>query len=94
VNTAPLFGSPPDPNTTTITGTQAFSYSIPVRDPDGDQITIMVVDKPDWLIFDPATNTLSTLDTAKLSGVYQVLIQASDGRPAGTTSLKFTIIVN
>ncbi len=72
---APTFTSTPP--TTAVQG-QFYEYTVEATDPDGDELTINVVSKPDWLDFTASTATLSGTPTNDDVGVHSVLLTATD----------------
>ena len=89
----------PIPDQVTTVG-QNYTYTIPAEtftDPDGDELALSATLEdgsplPDWLTFDPSTNTFSgTPATGDLSTL-TIQVSASDG--VATASTTFTLTVN
>jgi Putative Ig domain len=76
-NTAPtITGSPA---TAAVTG-QAWTFTPTATDPNGDQITFEIQNRPAWATFDTATGRLSGTPAAANVGSYaNVVISATDG---------------
>jgi hypothetical protein len=87
VNDPPDFTSTP---VTDININTAYSYTATATDVDGDNVTLSVVKKPDWLSFDPATGKLTGTPTAQ--GSHEIILRASDGTMF--SDQKFTIAVS
>src|SRR5699024_9071153 len=78
-NRPPKFGSSP---VTDIKEKEKYSYQIAANDPDGDDISIAVVEKAPWMNYSDngdGTAVLSGTPSAEGSGSYQVILRASDG---------------
>ena len=72
---------------------QLYSYTITATDEDGDPLTYSATKKPDWLNFDPATQTLSgTPGSSEADKDYEITLTVSDG--TATTTQTFTLHVN
>jgi hypothetical protein len=71
-----ISGQPP---TSTTAGT-AYSFTPTASDPDGDNLTFSVANRPAWLTFNNATGTLSGTPSAANVGTYSgIIINVSDG---------------
>jgi surface protein len=89
VNDAPVFTSTPP---TTARQESLYSYKVTTSDPDvGDVVTVTTPIKPDWLSFNPTTNTLSGTPPKTVWGNVKVRLRASDG--GLDTDQEFTIMV-
>ena len=69
----------------TIKVNQQWSFRLPetlFTDPDGDKLNISIDNLPEWLTFDPQTNTIS--GTAPNAGITELVISATD--PQGATA--------
>jgi murein DD-endopeptidase MepM/ murein hydrolase activator NlpD len=84
---APVFGAP----LTMADHNRPYVYVLEVMDPEGDPVTIDVVQRPAWLQFDPASLTLSGTAGWPNIGSHAVSIQATDG--AHESTQEFTIVV-
>ncbi len=67
-------------------------YKVTATDSDGDEVTIVVNTKPDWLEFNANTNVLSGTPANKDVGNHPVKFTASDGK-GGSAVQEFTIKV-
>lgn len=76
-NYTPLVTSVP---TTGATKDSSYSYTLTIRDYENDEIEVTVVTKPDWLVFDSSTNTLSGTPSSADVGDSQVSLLISDGK--------------
>ncbi len=71
---------------------ESYSFRPQASDPDGDQITFSIQNKPSWANFNSATGQLSGTPQAGDEGTYSnVRIIASDG--SATDSLSFAVTV-
>ncbi|MBA1446416.1 MAG: hypothetical protein FE835_16235 [Gammaproteobacteria bacterium] len=71
----------------------AYSFTPSASDPDGDNLTFSIVDKPVWASFNTATGQLSGTPGASTAGSYgNIGISVSDGTESATLSA-FQIIV-
>ncbi len=63
----------------------AFSFTPTASDPDGDNLTFSVSNRPAWLTFDSATGTLSGTPSAANVGTYPGIgISVSDGQASAS----------
>ena len=94
-------GAPPAPNNdpvftsnpvTSVVEDTLYSYKVTATDSDGDEVTIVVNTKPDWLEFNANTNVLSGTPANKDVGNHPVKFTASDGK-GGSAVQEFTIRV-
>jgi hypothetical protein len=71
-----ISGQPP----TSATAGMAYSFTPTASDPDGDNLTFSVANRPAWLTFNNATGTLSGTPGAANVGTYAgIIISVSDG---------------
>jgi hypothetical protein len=71
-----ISGQPP----TSVRVGNAYSFTPTASDPDGDQLTFSVSNRPAWLAFSAATGTLTGSPTAANVGTYSgIVISVSDG---------------
>ena len=84
-----ISGSP----ATSVTVTQAYSFTPSASDPDGQALTFSIVNKPSWAAFNTSTGRLSGTPAAANAGTYSgIVISVSDG--AASASLPgFTVAV-
>lgn len=72
-----ISGSPP----TAIAVGEHYAFTPSVSDPEGDQLTFSVTQKPAWLTLDAATGTLTGTPSAVDVGTYRgVELSVSDGQ--------------
>ena len=76
-NSAPtISGNPP----TQATVGQTYSFTPSANDPDGDNLTFSVVNRPGWLSFDTSSGQLSGTPAANDVGTYSnIVVSVSDG---------------
>lgn len=88
-NQAPtISGSPPRQ----VMQGQAFSFTPTAADPNGDQLTFSIANRPAWATFNASTGRLSGTPTSAQVGSYpNVRISVSDG--VSTSNLAFDITV-
>lgn len=79
-NTPPsISGTPPD----TVKAGQTYAFTPSATDPEGQQLTFSIANKPAWATFDTATGQLQGTPGATQSGTYSgIEISASDGQYA------------
>ncbi len=58
---------------------QEYTYIFDASDPDADSLVFTIIQKPSWLIYDPATGSLSGIPLNADTGNHQVTINAYDG---------------
>ncbi len=76
-NSAPTISGPP-PSTTKIS--EPYSFTPSASDPDGDNLTFSILNKPRWTAFDAATGNLSGIPNLGDEGTYaNIDISVSDG---------------
>ena len=82
-NSAPtISGTPP----TSAKVNQAYSFQPTASDPDGDQLTFQIANKPAWATFDASTGRLSGTPSSSYTGTFSdIRISATDGK--ATSSL-------
>ncbi|MBL3599524.1 MAG: right-handed parallel beta-helix repeat-containing protein [gamma proteobacterium endosymbiont of Lamellibrachia anaximandri] len=89
-NSAPSISGSPAGNATEGT---AYSFTPSASDPDGDNLTFSIVNKPIWTSFNTATGQLSGTPGAGTAGSYDNIgISVSDGTESATLNA-FQIIV-
>jgi sugar lactone lactonase YvrE len=88
LNNVPTFTSTP---VTSIAEGSVYFYTVTTNDLDGDQVSITVSTKPDWLSFNATTGILSGDSTGNL-GIHNVVLEANDGS-GGIVQQSFTISV-
>jgi hypothetical protein len=76
-NVSPIIGgSPPS----TILVNEMYEFEPTAADPDGDSLTFLVTNKPNWAIFDSSTGRLYGQPTLDNLGIYDgIVISVSDG---------------
>jgi hypothetical protein len=75
VNDVPRFTSEPED---TAIAFESYIYSFHVEDPDDQEITINVVEKPAWMEFYPSSTLLAGIPGSSDLGYTRILIRASD----------------
>lgn len=75
-NYSPLFISDPDVETDED---QPYAHNVIVRDLDADALSFTVVDKPEWMQYIVATDTVKLSGTPSLPETEQVEIRVNDG---------------
>lgn len=82
-NQAPTISG--NPSSAVIAGSD-YSFTPTASDPDGDQLTFSILNKPDWATFESNTGSLSGRADAGFEGIYaNIRITVSDG--AASSSL-------
>jgi len=77
VNSPPVISGSPQ---NAVTMGESYSFTPTASDPDGDQLTFSVTNKPSWATFDGATGTLSGTPTLGNVGMYaDIQVTVSDG---------------
>jgi hypothetical protein len=76
-NTPPqISGNPAD----SVTAGQAYSFTPTASDPEGQQLTFSIANRPSWASFNTTTGRLSGTPTASQVGMYSnIVISVSDG---------------
>ncbi|MFH5885588.1 putative Ig domain-containing protein [Halalkalibaculum sp. DA3122] len=92
VNDPPVIsGDPP----TSINQGAAYSFTPSASDPDGDEVTFSIQNKPDWLSFDPATGQLSGTPGNDDVGTFEnITISVSDPDDASASLPAFDLTVD
>jgi hypothetical protein len=88
----PLFNGTPPPSITSIPPTTAVvgeTYTYPITVYGQEPIDLLLVDAPEGMILDPATNTITW--TPATVGAWNVSIQASNATGADTQSFELTV---
>lgn len=76
-NAAPAISGTP---AAAISAEKPYAFQPSATDPDGDQLTFSITNKPAWASFDTSTGTLSGTPDAGAVGVYSAIrISVSDG---------------
>lgn len=70
---------------------EKYQYTVRVSDSDGDDIQIMVRERPEWLEWNSDMRTLSGTPESSDSGVHDVEITASDGKWLNTQKYQITV---
>jgi len=90
-NATPTIGGTPSP---TVNVDQSYLFTPTASDPDGDNLTFSIQNKPPWAQFNTASGALSGTPQAGDGGSYtNVSISVSDGNLSDTLP-DFTITVN
>jgi predicted RNA-binding protein with TRAM domain len=85
-NQAPVITTIPD---ATIALGETFAYPVEAADPDGDDLTYSLTNKPTGMTIDPTTGVITWIPIA--TGSYDVTVEVSDGDLSDTQI--FTIVV-
>ncbi len=81
------------PSTGSVQAGQQYSFQPVGSDPDGDQLTYSITNRPTWATFSTATGRLSGTPTSANVGTYSnIVIRVSDGR-ASASLPAFSIVV-
>ncbi|MCU7796803.1 MAG: putative Ig domain-containing protein [Candidatus Thiodiazotropha sp. (ex Myrtea spinifera)] len=76
-NKAPTISGSP---ITSITEGESYAFTPSTSDPDGDNLTFSILNKPTWAIFNTNTGNLSGLPAEGTAGIYtNIQISVSDG---------------
>jgi hypothetical protein len=76
-----ISGQPP----TSVRVGNAYSFTPTAADPDGDNLTFSVSNRPAWLTFSSATGTLTGTPSAANVGTYSgIIISVSDGQASAS----------
>ncbi len=87
-NLPPLFTSPPIVDARVNT---AYSYIPTVIDPDGDLLSISLVDGPEGMVLNPDTFEVTWTPTSDQLVIYDVTLRVTDGR-GGIAEQKFSVL--
>ena len=80
-NRPTISGVPP----TTVTRNQVYAFTPEASDPDGDELTFSITNKPGWASFDTGTGELSGTPTeADIGTTAGIIISVSDGNLAAS----------
>ncbi len=85
---SPRFDNVPPPS---ADHNRMWEYKVQVSDPNGDPVSVSVVEKPDWMEFDEAAIRLSGIAGWENVGTHRFRMLASDG--SNSTTRAFTIDV-
>jgi len=92
VNEAPVIANPNDPFFTTPTllpeSSDGFSFQVPAEaffDVDGDELTLSVETLPEWLSFDPSSETFTVTGDAP-AGITTITLIANDSQQQSTST--------
>jgi hypothetical protein len=81
-NRAPTISGTP---ATSVQATRGYSFTPSASDPDGDNLTFSIVNKPSWASFSTTTGRLSGTPAATDVGNYaNIVISVSDGRASAS----------
>ncbi len=70
----------------------SYEFMPSVDDPDGDELTLSIENKPDWLNFDDATGALTGTPSAQDVGMVEdITIKVSDGDLSDSLNLSMTV---
>ena len=90
-NSAPTIQGSPG---TSVMAGQAYSFQPTASDPDGDQLTFTVSNKPAWAAFDTSTGRLSGTPTSADVATYSnIRVTVSDGKGGSAATGMFSITV-
>lgn len=90
-NRAPTISGTP---ATSVTATQAYSFTPAASDPDGQSLTFSIANQPSWASFSAATGRISgTPNSTQVRTYSNIVITASDG-VLSTSLPAFSITVN
>jgi len=88
-NRAPVITSTP---VTEAVEDEEYSYTVIATDPDGDDLTYMLIEAPAGMTIDSKTGTITWIPTNDDVGTHEVIVRVSDGH-GGYAEQKFTITV-
>lgn len=81
-NSPPTIAGAPTPEV--VVG-HPYSFAPTTSDPEGDDLTFTITNKPNWANFDPATGALTGIPTAADARLYSgIVIAVSDGASAAS----------
>lgn len=90
LNQAPIITS--DPVKTATVG-KAYTYDVDATDPDGDTLTYSLTVRPEDMTIDPDTGIIEwDPQILEQLGLYQVIVEVSDGRETAIQSFTITVI--
>ena len=90
-NSPPRISGTPSPS---VNVGQSYTFTPTASDPDGDNLSFSIQNKPSWALFDTSTGALSGTPQVGDAGSYgNILIGVSDGNLSDTLPA-FTITVN
>lgn len=88
-NSAPFFEGPTE---ATVRAEKAFYYTPMAFDPDGDNLTFRIDNKPDWAEFNPLDGSLSGIPQVDDYGINaDIIITASDGKASSSFNLSVDV---
>lgn len=83
-NGAPSISGKPRAN---VSPGEAYYFAPTVRDADGDELSFVIYNRPDWMTFDAASGALSGIPALQDAGHYpNVIIRVSDGKVSTSLS--------
>ncbi len=90
-NQTPVISGPP---ASSVAEGSAYSFTPSASDPDGDNLTFSIVNKPDWASFNTASGQLSGTPGTGTAGSYgNIGISVSDGTESATlNAFQITVI--
>jgi hypothetical protein len=88
LNKAPVIISKP---IITATEDTLYSYQIEVNDPEGDTLTYYLTIKPEGMSIDSESGLISWAPTNNQVGIYQVIVEISDGKYSVTQSFEIEV---
>lgn len=71
----------------------AFVYQLETRDPEGETVTIDLVDSPDWLTFSEGNQTFSGMPGRDDVGINKLIIELSDGLKQVEQEIKISVVI-
>jgi CubicO group peptidase (beta-lactamase class C family) len=77
----------------TATADEAFSYKLEVEDPEGLDIQISVLDKPEWISYDAGNRELNGTPSRDDAGLNSVDLEISDGVNTINRELKISVVI-
>lgn len=87
-NQAPIISSSPNEY---IEVDSTYTYTIQASDPDQDDLSFNAIERPQWLSFDGANQTLSGTPSSSDIGPHLVTIEANDGQISSSQSFRIFV---
>jgi parallel beta-helix repeat protein len=88
-NVAPIIISEP---AITATENNQYSYQLEAKDPDGDNLTYLLILYPEGMSIDSESGLISWTPTNDQVGIHPIIVETSDGKQSDTQSFEIEVI--